>query len=210
MSEQDDINHTVVNLIDGFKKNSAKHNLELYIEWLKTRDFVALLRPEVPISFAQSNLATRNETRKKIAKRSQEYHKGVEAGIDDYFDKQGDRIVRAYLEAKVVEGETEVTMELAVLKDELAQAKADLAKKSSSFPWRYVVFLIIFLFALCGCIVGTYYATVGLQVDSKQLTITVEYSVGEIIGAILAGLGVAVAGGAYALKTLREVKPEIE
>jgi hypothetical protein len=37
---------------------------------------------------------------------------------------------------------------------------------------------------------------------TKKPEITIDYNVGEIIGGILAGGGIAVAGAAYAVKTL--------
>ena len=73
--------------------------------------------------------------------------------------------------------------------------KSTIGKKKSAVNWLYVA-----IFGLISVIVG-YIVYLGW---AEKPTVNIEFNVGEIIGGILAGAGVLLAGGAYAVKTLRE------
>ncbi len=83
------------------------------------------------------------------------------------------------------------------LKKELA-AKTSNRKKNIKFE---MYFSILFLIAVGLTIATVHYTT-------AETKVSIEYNVGEIIGSILGGLGVAAAGFAYASKTLKETDKE--
>ena len=90
------------------------------------------------------------------------------------------------------------------LKEENAAIKAKLknmkSKKSNST--KYIVyFLLLFIIAMCLTVYAVY-------VSHGVANVTIQYNVGEIIGAILAGIGIAAAGTAYASKTFNEMDKE--
>jgi hypothetical protein len=86
------------------------------------------------------------------------------------------------------------------LQDELASVKSEvesLTKRSRpliSVGWVYVG-MFLFAIVVTGLLVWRGWA--------ERPDVSIEYNVGEIIGGILAGAGVAAAGAAYALKTMR-------
>jgi hypothetical protein len=74
--------------------------------------------------------------------------------------------------------------------------KSAIGKKKLAANWLYVA-----IFGLISAVVG-YIVYLGW---AEKPTVNIEFNVGEIIGGILAGAGVLLAGGAYAAKTLREI-----
>jgi hypothetical protein len=73
--------------------------------------------------------------------------------------------------------------------------KSPIGKKKLTVNWLYgAIFLLI----------SAVVAYVVYRGWAQKPTVNIEFNVGEIIGGILAGAGVLLAGGAYAVKTLRE------
>jgi hypothetical protein len=75
-------------------------------------------------------------------------------------------------------------------------------KNNKSKPTKYIVYFLILLALAIGLTVAA------IQFSRVTPVVNIEYNVGEIIGAILAGLGIAAAGTAYASKTLNELDKE--
>lgn len=64
MTDTDNAKGTLGRMMDGFEGYSVTHKLELYHDWLETRDFVILMRPETPKDMLNNVLATL-ETRRE-------------------------------------------------------------------------------------------------------------------------------------------------
>lgn len=75
-------------------------------------------------------------------------------------------------------------------------------KNNKNKPTKYIIYFLVLLTLAIGLTIAA------IQFSQVKPQVNIEYNVGEIIGAILAGLGIAAAGTAYASKTLKEMNNE--
>lgn len=102
-------------------------------------------------------------------------------------------------------GRTENSTELAKEKDKfdylLTKYNKMKRKKQISFKF-FIIYTILLLIFIIVCFLLVSHTSKG------QFNVNVEFNIGEIIGALLAGLGIGAAGIAYAAKTIKEIDKE--